>query len=447
MSLEQGGRTSAAADRGPLDRRRARAFVAVSALGVAVLGTVGAGFAQPEARAIDLGAVALLLVTPLAMVLLLPRLPGVAVLVSTAATGAFVLAAYPWGPVFVEPVVLLAAVVLCGPARRGRVIAWAGAAVLLGLILTTASLAPPVFQANWGGPQGRPGPWGPHGLRGDRVAPLTVGLSPAGVVAGTAWTVVALLGAGAVRDRVARRAAARAAARETAAERERTAVTAERLRIARELHDVLAHSLSGINVQAGVGLHLLDRDQEQARSALTSIRDTSRDALAEVRELLGIVRGGADAPPPPGTRAAGTPPRDPAPLAPAWDLSGLERLASRSRAEGLTVTLDVDAPGLPDPVAGAVHRVVQEALTNVRRHASGATRVAVSVTRHPSAYVAVVSDDGHGAPDRGTGGYGLRGMRERVEALGGTLDAGPDDVGWLVRASFPRHDRPRGASA
>ncbi|WP_460756563.1 sensor histidine kinase [Myceligenerans cantabricum] len=473
MSLDQGRRPlPATGDRGPLDRRRGRIFVAIALLAVTTLGSLASRSVQPEARPPDGGTLALLLVTPTVIVFLLPRRPATAAAVSVGATGAYLLAGYPWGPVIAGPVVLLGAIVLSGPARRGRLIAWSGAALLLGAVVTAGVLAPPVWQESGFGGPGRSGGWGPHGgpsriPAGDGVgdAPATtVGLSPVGLGAGTAWTVVALLVAGGIRDRAARRAAARAAERETAAERERTAVTAERLHIARELHDVLAHSLSGINVQAGVGLHLLDRDPGQARGALTSIRDTSRDALAEVRTVLGIVRREPDEEPPPATagtsRAAGSaetgrdgPPEDPGPpssadaggppLAPTWNLSGLERLAAQTRAEGLTVTLEVEARGLPDPVTGAAHRVVQEALTNVRRHAAGATRVAVSVRRSGTSCLVVVSDDGRGEPGTRGGGYGLRGMRERVEALGGTLETGPDDVGWLVRASFPLPgDRP-----
>ncbi|MBE1877971.1 sensor histidine kinase [Myceligenerans pegani] len=459
MSLEGGRPLPATADRGPLERRRARIFVAVAVVGVTALGSLGAGFGQPDARPFDVGALALLLATPLAIVFLLPRRPATAAASSIGVTGAYLLAGYPWGPAIAAPVVLLAAIILCGPARRGRLIAWAGSALLLGTIVTVATLSPPVFRgASWDGPPGRSGMWGPHGGPGEG-GPLepVVGLSSAGLVAGTAWLVVALLVAGAIRDRVARRAAARAAARASAAERERTAVTAERLRIARELHDVLAHSLSGINVQAGVGLHLLDRDPGQARTALTSIRDTSRDALAEVRTVLGIVRMEAGDVPVVADADRTRPPGNPgppssadmaaAPLAPTWDLSGLERLAAQTRAEGLSVTLEVDAPGLPDRIAGAVHRVVQEALTNIRRHAAGASRVAVSVRRSGTSCLVAVSDDGRGAPGTGGGGYGLRGMRERVEALGGTLEAGPDDVGWLVRASFPLPDAAPGHDA
>src|SRR5690606_5430544 len=270
------------------------------------------------------------------------------------------------------------------------------------------------------------------------------------LVAGAAWLAVALLVASAVRDRIARRLAAEVAARETAAERERTAVASERLRIARELHDVLAHSLSAINVQAGVGLHLLEKQPGQAREALTNIRSTSQEALAEVREVRGIVRDGASAAQP-GTSTPGDGPRADwdvaAPLAPTWDRTALDRLVEQARADGLAVTADV-GPGLdelPDRLAGVVHRVVQESLTNVRRHAPTARRVTVRVARSATLEV-VVTDDGEAAQEPSAPGYGLVGMRERVEAAGGTLAVGPraSGAGWEVRAALPLpHDTTR----
>nr|BFF19517.1 hypothetical protein GCM10025730_30380 [Promicromonospora thailandica] len=269
-------------------------------------------------------------------------------------------------------------------------------------------------------------------------------MSPGSLIAGVAWLAVAMLVASAARDRVSRRLAAQAAARETAAERERTAVTSERLRIARELHDVLAHSLSAINVQAGVGLHLLEKHPGQAREALTNIRDTSREALTEVRTVLGIVRDGTPAAPDaggprPGWDAA-------APLTPTWDRTALDRLVEQARADGLVVTADVapDLDDLPDHVAGVVHRVVQESLTNVRRHAPSARRVTLRVARADALEV-VVTDDGPGPAAPSAPGYGLVGMRERVEGAGGTLDVGPrpDGTGWQVRALLPA---PRGGT-
>ncbi|MGN6241269.1 MAG: sensor histidine kinase [Cellulosimicrobium cellulans] len=416
---------------GPLDRRRPRAFLAVVLAVVSVLGSAGATHGQPGARPLDLAAVALLLVSPLALVLLVPR-PVVAVTVSVAAAWTFLVAGYAWGPVLAGPVGVLVGVLLSGPAERGRRVAWGGAVLLAGAVVGAAALRPD--------------------------APPRATL-----LGGAAWTVVVLLVAGGIRDRAARIAAARGAEQVARAERERTAVADERLRIAREVHDVLAHSLSAITVQAGVGLHLLDRDPDQARSALTAIRATSTEALDEVRAVLGVVRGES--------RADGGPASDDgAPLAPTWDLAALPRLVRQAEGGGLAVALAVDpaTAGLSDRLAGVVYRVVQEALTNVRRHALGATHVDVRVVvdagsgsgsdaraagvdeNRAARHVTVtVTDDGPGTPSDPEPGYGLRGMRERVESVGGTLTTGsaarpthgPEKDtagrGFRVRAVFP----------
>ncbi|TWH34523.1 signal transduction histidine kinase [Isoptericola variabilis J7] len=386
-------------DRGPLDRRRPRLFLAVALAVVVVVGTSGASHWRPGSRDLDALGLALALVPPL-VVATLPRRADdhpllAAVLAAAGALGTYLSLGYAWGPVVGAAVAVLVMVVLTGPARRARVLAWAGAAVVGGAVVAAAT------------------------LRDD--APR-----PAGLLGGAAWTVVALLIAGAIRERVARAAALRAAREE----RERTAVATERLRIAREVHDVLAHSLSAINVQAGVGLHLLERDPEQARSALTSIKATSRDALDEVRAVLGVVRGEAGEP-----------------RTPTWDLGGLDRLAGPLRDRGVDVTLDVDLAVHPSPPAqvprhlvGVAYRVVQEALTNVGRHAPGASAVVVHVGRDDESDPAVlrvrVSDDG-GPVAPGPPGYGLRGMRERVEGVGGTLRAGPQGPGFVVDATIP----------
>lgn len=392
---------------GPLDRRRPRAFLAVVLAVVTVVGSVGATHGQPGARPLDAAALALLLVPPLALVLLV-RWPVVAVVVSVGAAGAFLVAGYAWGPVLAGPVGVLVGVLLSGPAVRARRVAWGGAVLLAGAVVTAAALRP------------------------DAPPPATL-------LGGTAWTVVVLLVAGTVRDRSARLAAAREAERLARAERERTAVADERLRIAREVHDVLAHSLSAITIQAGVGLHLLDRDPEQARGALTAIRAASTEALDEVRAVLGVVRGDAA--------------DDGAPLAPTWDLAALPRLVRQAEGGGLAVALDVDpaAAGLPDRLAGVVYRVVQESLTNVRRHAHGATRADVQVTVRPAPHGAVtvtVTDDGATPGAEPEPGYGLRGMRERVESVGGSLAAGPapspSGRGFRVRAVFPWPGSPPG---
>ncbi|MGW2094724.1 sensor histidine kinase [Promicromonospora sukumoe] len=455
---------------GPFDRLRPRVFVAVAVAVMSLLGSLGAARGQSWATDVDLAGVLLLLVSPAALLLLLPRRPVLATALSVAATLTFLLVGYPWGPAFLGPVAVLAAVMLSGEVRRARLIAWSGAALLSGGAGVAATLLAPRLERflrenpvqpdrNWG----PPGYHGPGWDSADGSWFITTGA----LVAGAAWLAVVLLIASGARDRIARRAAARAAARETAAERERTAVASERLRIARELHDVLAHSLSAINVQAGVGLHLIDRNPGQAREALTNIRDTSKEALAEVRTVLGIVREGtapstsgaqrpaaddAGAPasgapavgPPAAARPTAAEPQwdDAAPLTPTWDLTGLRRLADQARAEGLDVTVALTGvDDLPDHVAGVVHRVVQESLTNVRRHAPSARRVTLRVTGGDVVEV-LVSDDGvpAGRPDEPVvAGYGLLGMRERVEGAGGTLTAGrrTDGPGWEVRARLP----------
>jgi signal transduction histidine kinase len=211
-------------------------------------------------------------------------------------------------------------------------------------------------------------------------------------------------------------------------------VQAERVRIARELHDVLAHSLSQINVQAGVGLHLMDRQPEKAAEALQSIKDTSRTALEEVRGVLGVLRaeGGAD---------------PAASLVPEPDLARLPGLVEQLGVGGLKVTVDDrvgDREHVPQGVQLAVYRVAQEALTNVSRHS--AARTARLLLERTAGGIRVVVDDPGPAAEAGrrrdlTGGppgRGLLGMRERAELLGGAFSAGPEGAaGWRVAAEFP----------
>ncbi|MEU6225649.1 sensor histidine kinase [Streptomyces sp. NPDC047042] len=204
----------------------------------------------------------------------------------------------------------------------------------------------------------------------------------------------------------------------------------ERLRIARELHDVLAHSISVINVQAGVGLALLDSDPEQARTALTTIKAASKEALGEVRQVLDTLRTPGDAP-----------------RAPAPGLDRLPELVEQAAGAGLSVEVRGAVPKLPPGADLAAFRIVQEALTNVVRHSgSRHARVRVDVDEAGGALRLRVDDDGPATgADAGGSGNGLAGMRERAAALGGTIEAGPrEDGGFRVLAVLPlrvREDR------
>jgi signal transduction histidine kinase len=205
----------------------------------------------------------------------------------------------------------------------------------------------------------------------------------------------------------------------------RRRATEERLRIARELHDVLGHNISLINVQAGAALHALSRDggNSPAAAALAAIKETSREALRELRGTLGVLRQVDEE----------------APTAPAPGLRRLPELAERSRAAGLAVDVstDGDAPDLTPAVDLAAYRIVQEALTNVARHA-GAGRVAVRIGFGRDDVTVDVSDDGRGAGARAGGGSGIAGMRSRAEALGGTLEAADrPEGGFRVTARLP----------
>jgi signal transduction histidine kinase len=214
------------------------------------------------------------------------------------------------------------------------------------------------------------------------------------------------------------------------AEREREAarrVEQERLRIARELHDVMAHTISVITVQAGVAADVLVDAPGKAREALATIRAASREAMGELRATVGVLRGGD------GRRA---------PLAPAPGLGQLEGLMETARRGGVRV--ETVMAGEPRPLPPAVdltaYRILQESLTNVVRHA-GASTATVTIGYRPEAVVLEVCDDGRGAAETvasDPGGYGLVGMAERVAAIGGRLEAGPRPAGgFRVRALLP----------
>ena len=207
------------------------------------------------------------------------------------------------------------------------------------------------------------------------------------------------------------------------------AVMQERLRIARELHDVVAHSMTGIAVHAGTARLALDADTELARRALEVVEGTVRDTLGELRHLLGVLRA------PENDRSLE--------LAPVPGLGAINELVAHAVDAGLTaeVSIEGDPPQpLPAAMELAVYRIVQEAVTNVVKHAA-ASRTVVVLRYLPDAVEVQVVDDGHGRQPAGRGGHGLLGMRERVVMFDGELAAGPFEDngagGWRVRARLP----------
>jgi signal transduction histidine kinase len=205
-------------------------------------------------------------------------------------------------------------------------------------------------------------------------------------------------------------------------------LTEERLRIARELHDVVSHSIAMIGVQAGVAAHVLDRDPQQARSALVAIKSASREALQDLHGILGLLRQSEDGDP-----------RSPA--------AGLARLSELVESVGRTgIAVSVTTSGKPEPLSPAndlaAYRIIQEALTNVVRHAPGA-RTEVKLNYDDGGLeIEVVNDEvaAHGERVRGAG-QGLAGMRERAAAAGGSVSAGPrPDGGFVVRARLAAGD-------
>jgi signal transduction histidine kinase len=246
---------------------------------------------------------------------------------------------------------------------------------------------------------------------------------PAVALGVAAWLLVLLAAAELIRMR-GQRAAAAARSREDQLQRR---ASEERVRIARDLHDVLAHNISVINVQANTALHLMDRQPDRAREALTSIHGISKQALAELRSVLGVLRADGDA----------------APRSPSPGLAHVGDLVSAVRSTGLDARLVVR--GEPVPLPGDVdlagYRIVQEALTNTSRH-STSKAAEVVVSYQPDGVAIQVDDTGpaqqRGTADRLPAGNGITGMTERAEALGGTLSAGRRaDGGFRVQAWLP----------
>jgi signal transduction histidine kinase len=253
----------------------------------------------------------------------------------------------------------------------------------------------------------------PNGAVGDFIV--------ASIIFMIVWTIAFGVGRKSVEADEARERAARAERERE--ERARSAVAEERARIARELHDVVGHSVSVMTVQASGVRRLLRPDQQRERDALLVVERTGREALAEMRRMVGVLRRPEEAPA----------------LAPQPSLEHLDRLVESAREAGLAVELHVEgeAVQLPAGVDLTAYRLVQEGLTNALKHAA-ATRAEVLVHYSDGHIEVVVSDDGHGAGSGDGGGHGLVGMRERVSVYGGELDAGPrPGGGYRLRARLP----------
>jgi signal transduction histidine kinase len=366
---------------------------AITAVAVGLIAVGGTGFGSHRfgLRPLDALGVALLTVAA-SGTLYAWRWPEVALSVSLGCTVVYFAAGYPTDSPFFLPLAVTA-YASGGPGGRLR------AAVFAAAVITSFGAL-----ALWGPAVSREG------------APPFAVIVVLALVAGQAaaeWRARAERRTGEAHEQEARRL-----------------VAEERLRIARDVHDVVSHSIATINVQAGVALHVMEERPEQVREALVAIRGASRDALRDLRGILGLLRD-----------ADGAEPRSPA-----GGLEQLTDLVDSIRRAGVTVSLEADVSGrhVPAAVDVAAYRVVQEALTNVLRHAPGAA-ARVSVRRAPAELLVEVEDDGAAPPARARqgAGQGLLGMRERVRAAGGTLDAGPrNDSGFAVRARLPLPEEP-----
>jgi signal transduction histidine kinase len=310
------------------------------------------------------------------------RAPVTVLAVTSVVTVAYYESGFPGGPAIVAPTFALITVAF----RRGPLVGSG-----CGGVLAAAAIAEVLVKGD------------DRGLFDPRLAGFVL------------WAAIAVT-AGTVGRM--HRAVQRSAA-ERSAEAERLRNEEQRLSIAREVHDVVAHSLAMINVQAGVAAHVADRRPEEAKAALLAIKDASRSALTDLRATLGVLRSGDE-------------------RAPTRGLDLLPELVSAASAAGITVVTEGDPGVLPAPVDVAAYRILQECLTNVVRHASDADAVTVRLVRTEDDLEITVLDNGRQAKAPGHGGNGLRGMAERAHALGGRVTAGPVAAGGFgVCARLP----------
>ena len=373
----------------PIEERQTGTFVRVAiAAGITAVMIASAGRLGPGSRDLDLLGYALLISSGVALAFY-KRWP-VGVLVTIAAAHfAYQFLNYPEG---LEFIAILAALLLV--THEGRWPWTVGAAGISAVVLVTADLV-----RN-------------PGMEGDTLPALI------------AMTTAILLGLWLrARSQLIAEAHERAEQAERTKEDEaRRRVDEERLRIAREVHDTVAHSIATINVQAGAAVHVLDKRPEQAREALLAIKQASAEAMRELRSTLGMMRS-----------------VDGASRSPSPRLAQLDDLVAMAREAGLEADVEVrgEHRDLPSSVDLAAYRIFQESLTNVIKHA-GAGRVILSLTYGSHELMLRIDDDGRGSMAAGEVGNGIRGMRERAELLGGSLTAGPRaEGGFSVRATLP----------
>jgi signal transduction histidine kinase len=331
------------------------------------------------------------------------RYPVTVLAVAVAAVTVYSLLGYVNGASLVAPILALYAVATQVSVRRAAI----AAVLTLGVLMTATAANNPFGHISGGG--------------FDIIPFMVVAVVFAGIA-------------------VANRRAYVASIQDRADQDARRRIDEERLRIARELHDVVAHTMATINVQAGVAAHVLPSKPEAAAEALLAIKTASKEGLRELRAILNVLRQADD-----------TDPVQPAP-----GLAQLDALIEGARRAGLPVTFTVTGDRFPLPAAVdlAAYRIVQESLTNVIRHA-GPADAAVSIRYHPDEIAIDVTDTGHGpkpgaaaSAAGGTAGHGQVGMRERAAAVGGTVQTGPrPGGGYQVTARLPVHGRLTSASA
>jgi signal transduction histidine kinase len=395
-----------------------RVLDAAIALGLGLAGALSGFAAHNQGKHMPAGAIAVLTVMGLA---LFPRrrFPGLVLAAEAAGVGVLSALRVPVEGAFLAVLVASYSAAVYGGRRLRRALAVLSAGLLLGLAIPDAYLPDTWLRAHF---------------------PVQIVLAAAG-----AWLVGLV-----IRRQLAIRDAAVAALAERAeliAERQsevqQRARLAERLRIARELHDIVAHHLSVVVIQAQGAQRMADVDAGRARTAMADVERTGRTALEEMRRLLGLLRTGE-------AGDSGSCPAEQAAYGPALGLADVDDLAERARGAGLPVTVLRNGADreVPEDVGLTVYRVIQEALTNVLKHAGHASAV-VSVSFADDLEV-LITDDGRGASAAGSlpavvrraalpgAGLGTAGMTERVTALGGTLTAGPrPGGGYQVHARIP----------